>query len=62
MVKAIPAATYIRMSSDGQEASPDQQRKEVARYAEANGYEIVQWFEDLGSPVTRPTSESDFSK
>ena len=36
----IPAVSYIRMSSDHQEASPEQQRAEIAKLAERDGYRI----------------------
>jgi site-specific DNA recombinase len=37
----IPAAAYYRMSSDKQDRSIDEQREEVRRYAQENGYEIA---------------------
>jgi DNA invertase Pin-like site-specific DNA recombinase len=42
----IAAATYIRMSSDKQDASPDQQRAEVAKLAEKHGCAIVHEYGD----------------
>ena len=44
----IPAVAYIRMSSDRQEASPDQQRAEVAKLATRDGYKIVREYFDEG--------------
>jgi DNA invertase Pin-like site-specific DNA recombinase len=43
-----PAAGYIRMSSDLQEASPAQQRKAINELAAKHGYSIIRWYEDLG--------------
>ena len=43
-----PAVSYIRMSSDLQEASPDQQRAEVAKLAEKHGYRIIREYFDQG--------------
>ena len=36
-----PAVAYIRMSSDRQEASPDQQREAVRKLAKEHGYKII---------------------
>ena len=45
--KLTPAVAYIRMSSGKQEASPDQQRAEVAKLAEKHGCRIVrEYFDD----------------
>lgn len=41
-----PAVGYIRMSSDKQEASPDQQRDEIVKLAAKHGYTIIRWYED----------------
>jgi len=41
------AVAYIRMSSDMQDASPDQQREQVQRLADRLGSHIVRWYEDL---------------
>ena len=44
----IPACAYLRMSSDQQEASIDQQRDEVGKLAKANNYVIVKEYLDSG--------------
>lgn len=44
----VPAVAYIRMSTDKQEESPEQQRREIIAMAEKLGYEILRWYEDLG--------------
>ncbi|HUY91684.1 MAG TPA: recombinase family protein [Pirellulales bacterium] len=43
-----PGVAYIRMSSDQQEASPDQQRAEVVKLAEKHGYKIIREYFDSG--------------
>jgi DNA invertase Pin-like site-specific DNA recombinase len=48
MAKSIAAVGYIRMSTDKQETSPEQQRSEILSYAQRHGYTILKWFEDLG--------------
>ena len=44
----IPAAQYIRMSTEHQRFSPDNQRAANLAYAAANGYEIVATYQDSG--------------
>ena len=44
----IPAVSYVRMSTDRQEESPDQQRAEIARLAERGGYKILREYYDKG--------------
>ena len=44
----IPAVVYIRMSTDDQADSPEQQRREIAKYATANNYRIVREYLDEG--------------
>lgn len=44
----IPAAGYLRMSSDKQDTSIDDQRSELIAYAAKHGYKIVRWFSDEG--------------
>ncbi len=43
---------YIRCSTDMQEDSPEQQIKEIERWASANGYEVVRWYIDRGKSGT----------
>jgi site-specific DNA recombinase len=42
------AAGYLRRSTDKQEMSLPDQRREIERYASENGYRIVRWFVDDG--------------
>lgn len=44
------AVAYIRMSTDDQADSPDQQREAIERYAKENGFQIVRYYEDEGVP------------
>ncbi len=46
--QAMPAVAYVRMSSDKQEASPEQQRAEVAKLAKREGYRIIREYLDEG--------------
>lgn len=41
-----PAVGYIRMSTDKQEDSPEQQRAEILKLAERMGFRIIRWYED----------------
>jgi len=47
-VRPIPAAQYIRMSTEHQRFSPDNQRAANMAYAAANGYEIIATYQDSG--------------
>ena len=40
------AAAYLRMSTDHQDESPEQQREHVVRLAARLGLEIVRWYVD----------------
>lgn len=44
----IRAAQYLRMSTEHQRYSPDNQRTAISHYASARGYEIVQSYIDAG--------------
>lgn len=45
---AVPAAQYIRMSTEHQRYSPDSQRAAIAAFAAYRGFEIVQTYQDAG--------------
>jgi DNA invertase Pin-like site-specific DNA recombinase len=47
-VPGIPAAQYIRMSTEHQRYSPDNQKSAIASFAEARGFEIVKTYLDAG--------------
>lgn len=44
----IPAVAYLRRSTSRQEKSLEDQRSEIERYAAANNYRILRWFQDDG--------------
>ena len=44
----IPAAQYVKMSTDDQEFSIQNQESAIALYAKQHGFEIVQTYEDAG--------------
>jgi hypothetical protein len=46
------AVGYVRCSTDRQEDSPDQQKKEIETYAQQHGFNIVEWFDDFGKSGT----------
>lgn len=58
----IPAAAYIRMSSDRQKDSPDRQRAEIVALAKRCGFEIVHWYEDLGKTGTKSKNRKGFQR
>lgn len=62
MVKVITACGYVRMSTDRQDTSPEQQRAEIAEYALANGYEVTEWYEDLGVSGDKTDRRLDFQR
>lgn len=49
----IDAVAYLRMSSDMQALSPEQQRREIQEYADRNGYRILRWYCDEGLSASR---------
>lgn len=49
----IPAATYVRMSTEHQKYSTDNQIAVIRRYAEKNGFEIVRSYADEGKSGLR---------
>lgn len=46
--RLVPAAQYVRMSTEHQQYSTDNQASAIARYAASRGYEIVQTYADEG--------------
>ena len=47
-LEKIPAAQYLRMSTEHQQYSPDNQAAAIQRYAAENGYNIVSTYSDEG--------------
>ena len=56
----IPAAGYIRMSTDKQEDSPARQKAEILQLAKREGYEIIVWYEDHGLTGTESANRPEF--
>ncbi|MCC9600759.1 recombinase family protein [Stieleria sp. JC731] len=62
MAGKIVAVGYVRMSTDRQEKSPEQQRIEVEAYAEKHGYRIIDWYEDLAVSGDRTDKRLQFQR
>jgi DNA invertase Pin-like site-specific DNA recombinase len=45
---SLPAAAYVRMSTDHQKYSTENQLETIRRYAEQRGFDIAEIFEDSG--------------
>ena len=60
--KAVTAATYIRMSTTKQDASPERQRREIAAFLKRQGYEAVAEYADLGRSGDDTTKRPQFRK
>ena len=58
----INAVGYIRMSSDKQEASPEQQRQEIISLAKRDGYRIIRWYVDEGISGHATEKSLDFQR
>lgn len=62
MTKLIKSALYVRMSTDDQEASPEQQRESTEAYAAEHGYTITHRYEDLGVSGDRTDKRFGFQR
>ncbi len=62
MVRAVPSVGYLRMSTDKQETSPEQQRAEIEKYAASKGYSILRWYADLGISGDRTEKRLQFQQ
>ncbi len=60
--KTIPAVAYLRRSTDKQEQSIADQRLEVRRYAEENGYHIIREFVDDATSGTSADERPAFQR
>jgi len=56
------AAGYVRCSTEMQEDSPEQQKKEITAFAAKQGYEIVEWFVDFGKSGTTFDQRPEFCR
>jgi DNA invertase Pin-like site-specific DNA recombinase len=54
----VPAAAYCRMSSEQQDKSIEDQKAEITRYADKNGYKVVRWYVDEAISGDDETRES----
>jgi DNA invertase Pin-like site-specific DNA recombinase len=52
-----PGVAYLRMSSEPQEASIEQQRAELAKLAEKHGYKIIREYVDEGGSGSKETEK-----
>lgn len=62
MAITVPAAEYVRMSSDKQETSPDQQREANEKLCTQNNYSIVSRYNDLGISGDATDKRSGFQQ
>jgi DNA invertase Pin-like site-specific DNA recombinase len=62
MAKLITAVGYLRMSTDRQETSPEQQRAEIEKYAAKHGYQVMRWYQDLGISGDRTDKRLQFQQ
>ncbi len=62
MSNLTPAGGYVRCSTDVQEDSPEQQKKEILTYASLHGYEITSWFNDFGKSGTTFEQRPEFQR
>lgn len=60
--KLIPAAGYIRMSTDKQEDSPERQRRIIQEYAARHGYELVAWYSDEGKSGLETSKRTSYQQ
>lgn len=58
----IPAVGYVRMSTDKQEDSPAQQKAEITKLAEREGYRILRWYEDHGFSGAKTLKRPQFRR
>ncbi|MBI1803686.1 MAG: recombinase family protein [Ignavibacteriae bacterium] len=56
------AVAYVRCSTEMQEDSPEQQKKEIVAYAEKHGCQIIDWFVDFGKSGTTFEQRPEFQR
>ena len=57
-----PAVGYVRMSTDKQEDSPQQQKAEITKLAARDGYRILRWYEDHGISGAKTHKRPEFRR
>ena len=57
-----PAVGYIRMSTDKQEDSPEQQKAEINKLAKQEGFRIIRWYEDHGISGAKTLKRPEFRR
>ena len=62
MTNKIPAVGYVRCSTEMQEDSPAQQKKEIEAFAESHGYIINEWYVDFGKSGTTFDNRPEFQR
>ncbi len=60
--KWIPAAGYLRCSTDMQEDSVGQQKKAIEGWASKNGFKVIAWFTDEGQSGTSFSKRPGFTR
>ncbi len=58
----LNAVGYVRCSTEMQEDSPDQQKKEILAFAKLQGYVIIEWFVDFGKSGTTFDQRPEFQR
>ena len=56
------AVGYLRCSTEMQEDSPEQQKKEILAFAEKNNFTMVEWFVDFGKSGTTYEQRPEFQR
>ena len=56
------AVAYVRMSTDKQDTSPEQQRIEIKKYAKKHGYAINDWYQDDAVSGDNTEKRIDFQR
>ncbi|MBM4167152.1 MAG: hypothetical protein FJ218_09590 [Ignavibacteria bacterium] len=62
MNKNNNAVGYVRCSTDLQEDSPEQQKKEILSFAEQKGYNLTEWYVDFGKSGTTFEQRLEFQR
>src|SRR5262245_56186830 len=58
----IPAVAYLRRSTNRQERSLEDQRREIEAYAQQRGYRVLRWYSDSGISGDATERRAEFLK